>query len=491
MRSLLALLLVSLVVPAAAATPKPKGLRYGGRAFLSIAPDLRMEGPYEDRFAFRSGVDFGVKYKFTPDARFAIGAKFRYAIRSGDRVEADFWFNLADTWVQGRKGPLTVRGGMLTMSWGRNLLLSPLNILNPLDYTAGLSSDDPSDGRIPVLAARATLSLPPVSLELVFIPFFQPMRVAFYGRDFAVLRPGLLEQLLPSAIPQIGAGVVDDVLGGVGDRLVDAIVNLDPYQRDGLQSYLVAAPPEELPWNGDVGLRVGLTGRGIDADFYGLWYVLDQPYVQLHPALLAPLLESRMPSSSELTQLTNPGAELASSRYWRGVMAGADVVFAGGGFVVSLEGAFRSRSVRYTTDLQPYLSPALQWSLGVRYNLSTTLALDAEFQHDIILRPEPDTWIHRPHGLQTALGASIRLAGDRLELRLTGSYNILQRDLYVHPRVSLDLGGGFSTAFGLQIFEGFRDDLEPTLDGLRSYAGGIPGWFRGNDYAYATLEYRY
>jgi hypothetical protein len=487
----IALLLALLVAVPASAAPRRKGLRYGGKAFLSIAPDLRMEGPYEDRFAFRSGVDFGVKYTFAPGARFAIGMDFRYSIRSGDRVEADFWLNPQDTWVQLREGPVTLRGGMLTMRWGRNVLLSPLNLLNPIDYTAGLSSDDPADGSIPVLAARATLSVSPASFELVFIPFFQPLRVAFYGRDFAVMRPGMLEQLLPTLIPQTGVGVADDVLAGLGNRIVDAIVGLDPYQRDGLQTYLFTAPPEELPWNGDVGLRIGLTGRGVDADFYGLWYVLDQPFVEFHPALLGVLLDQRLPTSAELTQLANPGAELVSNRNYRALMAGADVVFAGGGFVVSLEGAFRSRSVRYTTDFTPYLSPAVHWAAAVRYNWSTVVALDAEFQHDIILRPEPNTWIHRPHNFQTALGASVQLANQRLEIRLTGSYNILQRDLYVHPRVAVDVGGGFHTAFGVQIFEGFRPDAEPTLEGLRSYGGGIPGWFRGNDYAYATLEYRY
>ncbi len=494
MRALLPLLAVLLFAAPASAEPlwtlrpKPKGFSYGGTFTTTVAPDLRMEGEYEDRFAWRNDLSFRVKHKFADDARYAIGARLRWQLRSGDRLEADLWLDLEPTWFQFRKDFFSLRAGLQTMKWGRNLLLSPTDIVNPLDYTKGLSTGDPVDAKIPLLMVRTTFDLSPVTIDLLFVPFFQPMRVAWYGQDFAVLRPGMLEGILPTLRPDTGSGLADDELRKASDRVVDAITGLDAYARDGLQSYLVASLPEELPWNGDLGARLGLTGRGVDGDVYFLWTVVDQPAITLHPALREPLLNNRLPTSAELTQLTNPDESLITTEYHRGILAGGDVVLAKGGFVLSVEGAFRSHTVRYRETMEPFLSPAVQYAVALRYTHRSVLALDVEFGHDIVLRPAEDMLVHRPHNLQVALGASLSLLRDRLQILLTGSYNILRRDLFVHPRITVELDDRLSVAFGAQIFEGFRADVEPTLDSFLSYEGGIPGYFRENDYAYGTVQ---
>lgn len=492
MRASVLLFAVLLAVPAEAAPwtlrPKPRGLSFGGDFSTTVAPDLRMEGPYEDRLAWRNDFGFRVKHKFADDARYAIGVRARWQIRSGDTVEADWWVNLEPTWFQFRTGKFTFRGGLQTMKWGRNLLLSPIDIINPLDYTRGLSTGDPADAKIPSLLFKGTFDLSPVTIDLLFSPFFQPMRVAWYGQDFAVLRPGMLEGLLPTLTPQTGSGLVDTEIKRASDRVVDAITGLDAYARDGLQSYLVTSLPEELPWNGDLGARVGVNGRGVDFDAYVLWYVVDQPAITLHRALREPLLDNRLPTTAELTQLTNPGEELIGTEFHRSVLGAADVVIAAGGFVVSAEGAFRSHTVRYRQTMEPFLSPAVQYAVALRYTHGSILALDVEFGHDIILQPAEDMVVHRQHNLQVALGASLSLFRDQLQILLTGSYNLLRRDLFVHPRVTVELNDRLAVVFGVQFFEGFRDDVEPTLDSFLSYEGGIPGYFRENDYAYGTLQ---
>ncbi len=493
-RRLLPLLTVLLVAAPAAAEPlwtprpRPRGLSFGGNFSTTIAPDLRMEGPYEDRLAWRNDLSFRVKHTFADDARYAIGARLRWQIRSGDSVEADLWLDLEPTWFQLRKDFFTLRAGLQTTKWGRNLLLSPTDIVNPLDYTRGLSTGDPADAKIPTLMVRTTFDVSPATIDLLFVPFFQPMRVAWYGQDFSVLRPGMLEEMLPTLLPQTGSGLVDDELRRASDRVVEAITGLDAYARDGLQSYLVASMPEELPWNGDLGAHLGLSGRGVDGDVYFLWYVVDQPAISLHEALRGPLLDRRLPTTAELTQLTNPGEELVRTEFHRSVMGGGDIVIAAGPFVITAEGAFRSHTVRYRQTLEPFLSPAVQYSVGLRYTHGSVLALDVEFGHDIVLRPAEDMVVHRQHNLQVALGASLNLLRDRLQIVLTGSYNLLRRDLFVHPRVTVELDDRLSVAFGVQVFEGFGPDVEPTLDSFLSYEGGIPGYFRENDYAYGTVQ---
>lgn len=468
--------------------PRPKGLSYGGTFWVLGAPDLRMEGPYEDRFQLRAGLDARVTYKFAPTASFQLAAKARYELRVGDRVEADLLVDLGDSWFQFRVKKLTVRAGRETLKWGSNALLSPLDRLNPVDLTRAMGGAGLDDPKIPVLAVRATLNLSPVALEAVWLPVFQPQRIAFYGRDFAVFRPGMLEESIPEMVPGTGVGVADDALATAGDRLVDALVDLDPYARDGLQSYLVADLPEEFPWHGDFGGRVGFTGRGVDLDGYVLWHILDRPEVHLSDAIREPLLQNRLPDGAELTQLTNPGAELVNVRYRRALMAGMDATFALGDFVISAEGAFDSRAVHYRKTLEPYLSPDVRYAVEVRYQAGSTFGLTLAAAHHIILRPAADTLMERPHNVTVGLVAVLRLLRDRLQILASTSYAPMWGDLYIHPRITVELQDRVTAVFGVQLFESFRPDVEPGLDSFLATTGGPVGYFRGNDYAYGMVQ---
>jgi len=474
------------------ARPKPKGLTYGGRLFTSLAPDLHMAGPYEDRFGWYSGVDFRVKYKFAATARFQIGASFRYDLRHGDTVESDAWFDLGPTYLHFRHGKLSVRVGRLILVWGRNPLLSPVNILSPMDAERLLSRAGLDDPRIPVTAARVKLELHPLTLEAIYIPFFQPARHSFFGRDFSLLRPGMLEGLLgemSAMLPSTGMVLLDSTMGRLTDKLSRELLNLDPYARDGLQSYLVADLPEEFPWHGDIGVRVGLSGPGVEADFYGLLYILDRPAVQLHESLRRPLAEGRQMTLVELNDLLDPEEPLAIPTYHRAVMAGADLSVARAGFVITGEAAWKSRSLHYTRSLEPLVVPSVEYALAVRYSYGTVFGLDVEFSHRILAAEDlPELLFEQQHDLQLALMTVVRLLRDRLEIVLGANWHILQKDLYVHPQVHVELDDRLSVVFGAQLFFGFQPDLEPNFASLQSYRGGLSGYFRGNDYAYGNLE---
>jgi len=479
------------VAQAAERKPPPKGLSYGGRAMTILASDVKADDAYEDRFEWRNSIDFKVQYKFAPGARFKVSGDFRYDLRVGDTVEADAWANLGETYVQFRKKKFTLRAGNVVLSWGRNGLLSPLNMLNPTDYARALGGTADESPRIPVAGVRATLRLHPVTVELVWLPFFQPTRVPFYGRDFAVFRPGMLEELIPNAMPQTGAGLVDDQLQALGGRIVDAITSLDPYSRDGLQSYLAGGRPEELPTNGDIGLRVGVAGRGIDFDTYVLWHVMDEPLVTLHPQLVRLLVDRGTLDSAAITQLTNPGAELVSSRHERAIMGGVDVVGTLGGFVLSAEVAVRNKSAQYTRRLEAYTTPQLAYAVAARYQSGTTFAVDLEFQHDVLLAPREDTLLRSRHDLRVAGVATLRLWRETFQLAVLGTYDILRADLYLHGRVTVVFDDVVRLHLGIQFFHGFRDDVAPTFDSLLSYRGGPIGYFRRNDHVYGTLLFTF
>lgn len=468
--------------------PTPKGLAFGGKLFTTMAPDLVMKGPYEDRFEWHSGLDFQVKYRFAQNARFQLEAKARYDMRFGDRVEADFLVDLGDSWLQFKVGKLTVRTGRMTMKWGQNALLGVLDRLNPSDYTRALGGAGLDDPKIPVLAVNATLNLNPLAVEAVYIPFFQPQRAVLYGRDFAALRPGLLEEMLPGLAPTTASGLVNQQLTGVAERLRDELVAADPYMRDGIQSYLVADLPEELPWHGDLGARVGYTGRGFDLNGYVFWHIVDRPMVHLHDAVRVPLLQNRMPNQNELTRLTNPDTELVRTEYKRSVMGGMDVAIALGDFIISAEAAAFEKTIHYRRTLQPYLSPMVRYAVELRYSVGSTFTMTAGAEHDIIIRPTVDTLMESQHHVAVTLLAVLRVFRERVQILASASWSPDWGDLYIHPRLTIEVEDGVQAIFGVQLFESYRPDAKNSLAGFLAYSGGPMGYFRANDYAYGMLQ---
>jgi hypothetical protein len=490
----LSVLLTLLASPALAAPwtqkPRPPGLGYGGQFFVVSAPDLKMERD-EDVWELRTGLDFRVRYKFGDDAEFQLGVLARWDLRYGDRVvgkpiEADLLVDLGESFLQFRKDGFTVRMGRLYLRWGRNLLLSPLDVLTPVDYTRALSSAGIDDAKIPVLAARATLSAQPLALELVFIPFFQPMRIAAVGRDFSALGRRGVDTLTESLAPQSGLGAVDDAMRGLARRLGEELVALDSYRRDGVSSYLMPDLPEETPRFGDLGARIGLTGRGVDFDAYVLWHVMDRPAIDIDDALRRPLLQHRYPDTAELTRLGNPETPLLSASWRRALLGGIDVSAVAGDFVFTAEVAAQSSSVHYRETLEPWWSPQVQSAVSVRFTPRPELAFDVEAQHTLIVRPPADLFFERQNAVQLAAVVSARLLRERLRIALSGSWSVLTGDVYVHPRVEVDVQEGVVATFGVQLFEGRRrgDDFEALL----AYTGGALGWFRANDYAYAMVR---
>ncbi len=468
--------------------PTPRGLSFGGKLFTTMAPDLVMKGPYEDRFEWHSGLDFRVKYRFAKNARFQLEAKARYDMRFGDRTEVDFLVDLGDSYLQFKVGKLTVRTGRMTMKWGQNALLGVLDRLNPSDYTRALGGAGLDDPKIPVLAIKATLNLNPLALEAVYIPFFQPQRAVLYGRDFAAMRPGLLEEMLPKLAPTTGSGLVNQQLASVTDRLKDELAGSDPYARDGIQSYLIADLPEELPWHGDLGARVGYTGRGFDLDGYVLWHIVDRPLVHLHDAVRLPLLQNRMPNQNELTRLMNPDTQLLRTEYKRSIMGGMDVAIAVGDFVLSAEAAAFEKTVHYRRTLEPYLSPMVRYAVELRYSAGSTFTLTAGAGHDIIIRPTVDTLMESQHHVAVTLVAVLRLFRERVQVLASASWSPDWGDIYIHPRLTIEIEDGVQAIFGLQLFQSYRPDATNSLAGFLAYRGGPIGYFRANDYAYGMLQ---
>jgi hypothetical protein len=296
----------------------------------------------------------------------------------------------------------------------------------------------------------------------------------------------MLEETLPSLVPQTGAGVVDDVVKDTAAALISSLQSLDPYARDGIQSYLVFGVPEEYLWNGDIGGRVGFTGRGVDFDLVVLWHTLDMAELRINDDLRRPLVENRLPDSGELTRLTNPGATLIDSIYHRSLLVGADVAVAGGGFVFSAEAAYNTRGIYYKRDLSSYVSPHVNYAVAARYLYGTWAAFTLEFSHDILTQPQDATFLRDQHQMRLAFLGTLRLFREKLHLTLSAAWDILEQDLYVHPRIGVVVTDRLQVAFGASIFEGYNEDVAPSLDSVRSYEGGIVGYFRQNDYGDAT-----
>lgn len=120
---------------------------------------------------------------------------------------------LVELSAQVAKGVWSVRAGKQFVRWGATTLLSPIDVITPLDLrrgALGMRSADPDAPYLGVWALRATAEPGPALLEIVWVPVFTPDRISLVSGDWALidtaggrgLRESLrqLRQVLPAAI---------------------------------------------------------------------------------------------------------------------------------------------------------------------------------------------------------------------------------------------------------------------------------------------------
>ncbi len=269
---------------------------------------------------------------------------------------------LREGYLAWRRGKLDLKVGQRIYVWGKNELLPPADVLNPLDlrFDAAAFVTNPKDAKRPVFSLEAGYYVDDWGLQLVVLPFFAGHRAFLVGRDFALAPPG---SDLEGQIQSAGA--------------------LHPSIEDELQGEVVGTElPEEAPWGASVALRatgrvagwdVGLTAFNgwdrtprlfIDPDALTLLESSDRILAQPDLMVTDPELRD---ASLGVQEKAAVGQQLVRATYGRAWIFAGEAQTVLGDLVVRADLGFSPAQLFYTSELDPLRLANLRGVLGVEY----------------------------------------------------------------------------------------------------------------------------
>lgn len=251
-----------------------------------------------------------------------------------------------------------LRFGNQVLSFGANAAGAPADVLDPLDLREGFLFADPTDFKLPVLAARARGTLRGFDWTVAYAPFFEPDRYDLYGQDQALVQPGLNAQLPRMAL----------LTRAQEDRAEQPLLETDR--------------PRDLPQEGDLGLR--LTRRLTDDVTVGADYVISRekiPRIDVDPELARFLAEgagapySDPATSLSISQRLGAGEQLLHGSYPRFAVGEVEASALVGPVQVDADLGYSASRLYVTRDLQPTEQPTGTGVLTVSDARGTDLTL--------------------------------------------------------------------------------------------------------------------
>ena len=350
----------------------------------------------------------------------------------GDRATIDL--PMPEAYVTLAFDHLRLRVGALVHAWGSTELITPNDILNPVDLRRSITTA--RDGvRIPVLGAEASLALSPLTLRAVVQPFFASSRFYLYGWDtgFAPL-VGAQGVQLPD---------LDGVLGrATADRVSDELLVVDrPSERI---DHLTAA------------LRATLTLGDLDVSGNVVWGYEPLPRLALDPdlsivggAVLDAIADERpidffdqavAEAFGRLQEKLEKKASLIEGTYPRRVVVGLDATYALDPVILKLDVAYTVERTHYTQTFAPVALPAVDVVLGVEYLRGESLQVTAElFALGTLDVPgNLRLAVLEPRGLGAGEARAVVVPG----LALAGRYAVLDGELALEVLLAATLTRG-------------------------------------------------
>lgn len=357
-----------------------------------------------------------------------------------------------------------LRIGTLVHNWGSTDIVTPNDILNPLDLRRSLVAAQ--DGaRIPVLGAEATLLLSPLTLRAVVQPFFTSSRFYLSGWDTGFA-------------PLIGAqGVVlpdlDGVLGrATADRVGDEILVVD-------------RPSESLD-HLTLGLRSTLSLGDLELSGTFVWSYEPLPRLYLDPdlgvvgsAVLDAIAQQRPidffdptvgAAFGRLQEKLERQIALIDGTYPRRTVLGIDATYALDPFLLKLDAAYTVSRTHYSQTFVPVGLPSIDAVLGLEYVRGETLQIELELVALATFDVPASIRLAVLEARETGAGEErvvivpgAALAGrwviieDALSFELLAAATFTRRDLVLAPQLRYRLSDHHQLRLGGLLVEGEPD----------------------------------
>lgn len=446
-----------------------------------------------DPFEIQSGAAMELGHELSDRTELRVRGQFRYWAGGGGEEEwrTHFEPRLDRAYLTHRRGPWSFSGGQKRNSWGSTDLVRPGDVLDPVDFR-DLSGSEGLGAKLAQFSFTTGYRGSDWSLQGVLVPFFQPNRLALFGRDTALAseRNPVIAEQLPFLL--------------LAEQLLDpSVVH---YEQSFFQS---STRPKDLPKNASVGLRGTKTVANTDLGF-GVFYGWDRtPEIHLDEdlsSLLALIAEDgqlfedfnfaqflqRNPEafalSQEISARAEEGETLFSSQYLRRTTVLVDAARYIGSLGVRTDFAFSPRRVFYTENFQAQRRASFFGALGLSYEDllggegPLALILEGFWLHVF----DQESWVHRATEgrLPTSEETEVEGQEERLLLFEEGYYGLALAASWETPfrRLVLEAGGQLSLQPG--DFSGrfsFRWPLPLGLEAGSVYVRGGANFFLGPD----------
>ncbi|MBI2059452.1 MAG: hypothetical protein HYT87_06730 [Nitrospirae bacterium] len=268
--------------------------RLKGYAKTALSRDLRDDSPREDYSQNAAKVFAEAKLNAGESSSLVLSGKLRYDVflsrRLDPKTEGAVEAGLHELYGDFSRGDLDARIGYQTMTWAENLLLSPIDTLNPPDIRTLLDPDS-DELKLPLLAAKLQYyPLPDLKLEGVWIPFFREAGFDLFARDQAMLKHETITVEAPGELLILG----DDPQS----------IFRDPQLQHRANSVFKATDfPEDDLSASELGARATFSLDPLSAAASYFYTHDDLPAVDANPALVR-FIKDAFISQTELLQIT-------------------------------------------------------------------------------------------------------------------------------------------------------------------------------------------
>lgn len=410
---------------AAKAAPKPLPIKLTAKITNRFNWDTKKDNIYEDTSQTTMEINAQMKYLPNPNVQVVVGEW------TADKKVRPYniYVNLAYEHINFRLGNQIVR-------WGKADEISPLDVVNPEDLSLGFTRTR-SDRKIPVPMANLEFLSDAISLQGIYIPFFQKSIFHYYGDDWAYF--GHLEKKY--------GGTINIVENEPAHTLRDAAYG---------------------------GRLAGTIGR-LDLALIYLNHRRTTPSLMPFPFPVASA-PGHEASIEDLVTASNMTGLPLTFHYLREELYGLEFETTAGSFGFRGDASYVSSRSFITASLQELRKPVVTGVLGVDYNGAGGSYLNVSFSqsqirdYDVALGP-----ITREKTSILSSQFSLELFSGNIKLGYLGFSNLTDKSFYQNPKINISYIPNVGIEAGLEVY------------------GGSPstqiGFFDPNDQVYLNLSY--
>lgn len=366
--------------------------------------------------------------------------------------EEDYDLDLFEGYFYWSRKPVDLRVGRQIVRWGKTDQISPVDNLNSQDLREFIIPDF-EDRKIPNWMVRGRLFSDFLTLEGVYIPFFEPSRIDYFGTDWAVYQH-LKEDVQDS----------DLLTTAFKEYIKGRYVNEN-------------TPPKTFE-NGDWGIRLLRTISDWDLGLSYLYSWEDLPYYKSFP-IKNLILDGSTSSDSLVSALagtTNANEEI-EVEYRRQHIAGFEFETTVKDFGFRGEAAYFDKQSFLTNNLTSTRKIVYHYILGVDYSGENDWYINIQFSHQILKNYDSTILYFNRNNPSLCGEISKEFWEGYFEAELKYNFALNQNSFYLSPSIICSYIPNLDITLGLNIFEGDSD----TLMGL----------YDANDQVYIDFKYHF